>query len=148
MGGITHPRSTEKVGDIKKCAVNAVPYGWLKCDGAAISRTAYAALFAAIGTTWGAGDGATTFNVPDFRGYFLRGFDNGAGVDVGRVFASAQADDLGSHQHGLGDSPLSGAAGGQTHIPVGNAASTYQTAAVGGAETRPKNKAVLICIKY
>ncbi len=71
------------VGDIK-----AVPYGtphagWLECDGGAISRTTYADLFAAIGEAFGKGDGATTFNKPDMRGAFPRGWDHGAGRDVG-----------------------------------------------------------------
>ena len=77
------------------------PAGWLKANGAAVSRTAYAALFAAIGTTYGAGDGRTTFNLPDLRGEFIRGWDDGRGVDAGRVFGSAQAHALQSHQHGL-----------------------------------------------
>lgn len=77
------------------------PAGWLKANGAAVSRTAYAALFAAIGTTYGAGDGRSTFNLPDLRGEFLRGWDDGRGVDTGRVFGSAQAHALQSHQHGL-----------------------------------------------
>lgn len=58
-----------------------VPSGWLLCNGQAVSRTTYAALFAAISTYYGNGDGSTTFNVPDMRGQFPRGFDNGAGVD-------------------------------------------------------------------
>jgi microcystin-dependent protein len=49
------------------------PDGWLSCDGEAVSRETYARLFAAIGTKWGAGDGSTTFNVPDLRGAFVRG---------------------------------------------------------------------------
>lgn len=49
------------------------PYGWLLCDGSAVSRTTYATLYAAIGTTYGAGDGATTFNLPDLRGKFALG---------------------------------------------------------------------------
>jgi hypothetical protein len=49
------------------------PDGFLDCDGSAVSRTTYADLFAAIGTTWGAGDGSTTFNLPDLRGHALRG---------------------------------------------------------------------------
>jgi len=59
----------------------SVPSGWLLCNGQAISRTTYAALFQAIGTAYGTGDGSSTFNVPDMRGQFPRGFDNGAGVD-------------------------------------------------------------------
>lgn len=49
------------------------PSGFLKCDGSAISRTSYSNLFANIGTTYGSGDGSTTFQIPDFRGKFLRG---------------------------------------------------------------------------
>jgi microcystin-dependent protein len=55
--------------------------GFLPCDGTAVSRVTYASLFTAVGTNWGAGDGATTFNLPDYRGAFTRGVDNGAGID-------------------------------------------------------------------
>lgn len=67
------------------------PAGWLSCNGAAVSRTAYAQLFDAIGTIYGEGDGSSTFNLPDMRGEFLRGLDEGRGVDVGRVIGSYQA---------------------------------------------------------
>jgi len=61
-----------------------VPDGWIPCDGRALSRTGvHAQLFDAIGILHGAGDGATTFNVPDFRGYFLRGVAGSSGVDKG-----------------------------------------------------------------
>lgn len=53
------------IGEIKILAGSSVPTGWVECDGTAISRTTYATLFATIGTTYGVGDGATTFNVPD-----------------------------------------------------------------------------------
>lgn len=69
-------------GAVITYATQTPPIGYVKCNGAALSRTAYAQLFAAIGTTWGAGDGSTTFNVPDFRGEFLRIWDDGKGVDV------------------------------------------------------------------
>lgn len=62
-------------------AGTAVPSGWLYCDGSAISRTVYAALFAAIGTLHGNGDGSSTFNIPDLKGRFIRGQDDGAGRD-------------------------------------------------------------------
>ena len=78
------------------------PAGWLKANGAAVSRTAYAALFAAIGTTYGAGDGRSTFNLPDLRGEFLRGWDDGRGVDPGRGFGFGQADAMRQHYHGIG----------------------------------------------
>ena len=65
-------------GAIISFGASSAPSGWLICDGTAVSRTTYAALFAVLGSTWGAGDGSTTFNVPDLRGQFLRGFDSRA----------------------------------------------------------------------
>lgn len=61
------------IGFIKPYAGTSIPDGYLLCDGSAVSRTAYPELFAAIGTVWGEGDGSSTFNVPDLRGFFLRG---------------------------------------------------------------------------
>jgi microcystin-dependent protein len=58
-----------------------VPSGWLYCNGSAVSRTTYAALFAAIGTAWGSGDGSTTFNLPYTQGLFLRGQNDSSGND-------------------------------------------------------------------
>ena len=78
------------VGSVYTFAGSTVPTGWLKCNGALLSRTTYAALFAVIGTTYGAGDGSTTFALPDLRGEFVRGVDDGRGVDAGRVLASFQ----------------------------------------------------------
>lgn len=69
-----------------------IPAGYLIEDGAEVGRVAYATLFAAIGTTYGAGDGATTFNLPDSRGEVWRGLDLSAGRDVGRVLGSKQGD--------------------------------------------------------
>ncbi|MER9278714.1 phage tail protein [Mesorhizobium sp. M0522] len=77
-------------GSVSMFAAATAPTGWLKCNGQAVSRTTYADLYAAIGTSWGAGDAVTTFNVPDFRGEFLRGFDDGRGIDADRVFGSLQ----------------------------------------------------------
>ena len=74
--------------------VSKVPSGWIKCNGATVSRTTYANLFALIDTTFGAGDGSTTFKLPDLRGEFVRGWDDGRGVDNGRVLGSYQADAL------------------------------------------------------
>ena len=89
-------------GTVLYFAGQTAPAGWLKANGAAVSRTAYAALFAAIGTTYGAGDGRSTFNLPDLRGEFLRGWDDGRGVDTGHLFGSAQADAVRQHYHGIG----------------------------------------------
>jgi len=128
----------------------AAPVGWLKANGAAISRTTYAALFAAYGTTFGAGDGSTTFNLPDLRGEFLRGLDDGRGIDAGRILGSAQSGDIQSHTHfnilapqptGTGDSVPQSSGAAQTQR-------TSTMAATGGAETRPRNIALLACVKY
>ena len=58
-----------------------VPFGWMLCDGAEVSRTEYANLYNAIGVCWGIGDGSTTFNLPDLRGLFLRGVSGDSGND-------------------------------------------------------------------
>lgn len=67
---------------------SSTPTGWLLCDGSAVSRATYSALFTALGTTYGAGDGSTTFNIPDLRGRSLFGLDNMGGSDAGRLSAS------------------------------------------------------------
>lgn len=77
-------------GDIKLCAYSTPDAGFLKTSGAAVSRATYAALFAKIGTTFGVGDGATTFNLPDTRANFIRGWADNSTVDAGRVFGSYQ----------------------------------------------------------
>lgn len=76
-----------------------LPNGFLKENGAAISRTVYPELFAKIGITFGAGDGSTTFNLPDSRAEFIRGLDDGRGVDAGRTLGSWQASQNLSHTH-------------------------------------------------
>jgi microcystin-dependent protein len=104
----------------------AAPGGWLLADGSAVSRTTYATLFAAIGTTYGAGDGVTTFNLPDFRGVFPKGAgatNRAAGKDSsGNYYAGAlgaySQDQMQGHIH-------------QTSIPVANYAS-YSGAFAGG----------------
>ncbi|USP03337.1 phage tail protein [Bartonella taylorii] len=86
-------------GFIGTFGMQSLPDGWLLCDGKAYSRSVYSTLFETIGTVWGEGDGVTTFNVPDLRGMFLRGFDGGRHIDQGRFFASVQTDLMQSHQH-------------------------------------------------
>ncbi|ASJ58997.1 tail fiber protein [Sinorhizobium meliloti] len=158
-------------GMIAPFAMSTPPTGWLECSGAAVSRTTYATLFSAIGTTWGAGDGSTTFNLPDLRAEFLRGWDHGKGTDAGRAFASPQADELESHTHtattdSAGDHihtmPTSDGNGGTVEVRRGNGlggtllaptstagAHTHvvTVAATGGTETRPRNVAVMFCVK-
>ena len=86
-------------GTVHLFATTTAPTGYLECDGSAVSRTTYADLFTIIGTTWGAGDGSSTFNLPDLRGEFVRGWDNGKGTDSGRSFATSQTDQNKSHNH-------------------------------------------------
>jgi len=75
------------IGDIK-ASLQAANHGkWLLCDGQAVSRTTYADLFTLIGTNFGTGDGVTTFNVPDYRGKFLRGLGGNSAADVYTVQA-------------------------------------------------------------
>lgn len=79
-------------GDIKAVAHNGVPSsGWIKCNGAVLLRSSYPRLFDKIGTAWNTGtEQSVQFRVPDFRGRHLRGFDDGLGVDAGRVFGTTQ----------------------------------------------------------
>ena len=86
-------------GSVFCIAVATVPTGYLECNGTAVNRSTFAALFAIIGTQYGAGNGSTTFNLPDLRGEFIRGFDNGRGVDSGRSIASSQSDQNEAHTH-------------------------------------------------
>lgn len=69
-------------GEIHTFSTSTPPTGYLECNGQAVSRTTYSRLFSAIGTTYGSGDGTTTFNLPDYRGQFLRGYDNASGIDL------------------------------------------------------------------
>lgn len=87
-----------EVGDIKLRGVATAGSGWLECDGSAVSRTTYAALFAAYSTTFGAGDGSTTFNLPDLRGRAPVGVGTGDAVDATAV---ALADKFGTEGHTL-----------------------------------------------
>lgn len=139
-----------EAGLVAMFARNVAPSGWLKCNGAAVSRTTYAALYAAISTTFGAGDGSTTFNVPDLRGEFLRGWDDGRGVDTGRAFGSFQAAALAQHTHPFplvaqGYGALSGVALLTGSVSNGGTLDTQPNA---GTETRPRNVALLPCIRY
>jgi hypothetical protein len=139
-------------GTVIWCATSASPPGYLKANGAAVSRTTYAGLFAAIGTDYGSGDGSTTFNVPDLRGEFVRGWDDGRGVDSGRALGSAQAQ--GTAKNGLSatTSATSNAVsmqpntGGGLDLSRGPVAGTVTLTST-DSETRPRNVALLACIK-
>jgi microcystin-dependent protein len=156
------------IGHVAAYAGNVVPLGYLECNGAAVSRTTYVNLFGVCGILYGAGDSSTTFNLPDLRGYFVRGWDDNAGVDVGRVLGSTQADLVGpvtdpghihtdaGHVHAGGvsiyDNAATGggasASGGTSNTGSGNAnIQSSVTGITGGAETRPKNVAMMYIIK-
>jgi microcystin-dependent protein len=188
-------------GAVQFFARNSAPTGWIKANGATVSRTTYAALFAAIGTTFGAGDGSTTFVLPDLRGEFPRAWDDGRGIDTSRSFGSSQAQSYQSHSHGVSDpghahsvydpghshgvndpghshsltaarqtgSVQSGSGdtecqnqtfstnasgtgisinGSGTNIGINGSITNITVQANGSTETRPRNIALLACIKY
>ena len=159
-------------GSIFTFASTTVPSGYLECNGAAVSRSTYATLFAAISTTFGVGDGSATFNLPDLRGQFVRGWANNAtGTgDDGRSFGSSQADQNKTHGHTAsvtdpghrhvtkghgtqddGGSNLTGSTSGGTSSTSMNNANTgisVSVASDGGAEVRVKNIALMYVIKF
>ena len=96
------------VGTILTFGASTPPSGFLECNGSAISRSTYASLFSILSTTHGAGDGSSTFNLPDLRGQFVRGWDNSAGVDASRVFGSTQTDQNKNHTHTTDSVTLTG----------------------------------------
>ena len=192
------------VSQIAFFATSNAPIGWLKCNGNAVSRSSYASLFDKISTTYGSGDGFSTFTLPDLRGEFLRGWDDGRNIDTSRTFASAQAGAMldhthtgttnsgeGTHTHTIsdpghthshnyggtgnnnslwhpvtagriataaGDNAGSGTGainGNTTGISINTTSSAHthtmttgNPSTGGGTETRPRNIALLACIKY
>ena len=154
-------------GTIITYAGNSAPADWFECDGSAVSRTTYADLYAVVGDTYGAGDGSTTFNLPDLRGEFLRGWDDGRGVDSGRVLGSSQSSDNKGHSHTASVSdpghfhyvqtaPGSGLAirlvnNGSTQWAQTGSATTnvsVSNSTEGSSEFRPRNIALMYCIKH
>ncbi|MBU2713788.1 phage tail protein [Zooshikella harenae] len=161
-------------GAVIAFAADTPPEGWLECNGAALSRISYANLFSVIGTVFGEGNGLTTFNLPDLRGEFIRGFDNGRGIDKKRLFGSWQKptvraanydassrnimdfdeqgymgeDDVRS-KFGYEDPDWNGYTGNINFMQISEgigygsvSASTFLHA------IRPRNMAMLFCIKY
>lgn len=147
-------------GAVSPFGGTSAPTGWLFCDGSAVSRTTYADLFTAIGTACGTGDGSTTFNLPDYRGRFMRGVDHGAardpnaatrtamatGGNTGDNVGSVQADDIKAHTHTVN---ISTAAGGTVPAAPGGGvvATNYPSGSFGNSETRPLNAYVNYIIK-
>ena len=158
------------VGMVAPFAMTSPPTGWLACDGSAVSRTVtYSALFAAISTTWGVGDGSSTFNVPDLEGAFLRGTGSHASSNMsnGNDFAGPSLGAFENDQFMSHDHPVafhnSGSGGTALAFVRSNGTTGYATDFAGtiaasyissqgtprfGDETRPFNAGVKYCIKY
>ena len=147
------------VGAVFIWATGTVPAGYLECDGSSLDRTTYANLFAVLGVIYGNADG-THFNLPDYRGRFLRGWAHGQTTDPdkatrtdrgdtqgGDYVGTKQADELKSHLHNVVSGP---SAGGTTRNTAGanDAGTDKNTALTGGNETRPININVMFIIKY
>ena len=165
--------NSDFIGLIGMFPTTTAPAGWLKANGAAVSRTAYAALFSRIGTVSGAGNGTTTFNLPDLRAEFLRGLDDGRGVDTGRALGSAQAfavqtpvmanggtfkaffvstsrtGNFASSVDAINSISESGPLGNFSD-PIGavETSSISRATIALASETRPRNVALLACIKF
>lgn len=162
------------VGSLLAMPVTDIPEGYLECDGSQISMTVYPELYAVLGLSYGPGDGETTFQLPDYRGWFLRGWDHGIGVDPdaadredggsgqgleGDTVGSRQGDEFAEHTHNAPTGSIVGTEGTDHpddtyEVPPVDYASEYDygyaapVSATGGNETRPKNIYVMYCIKY
>lgn len=139
-------------GEVTYFATDTAPEGYYIADGSLKNRTTDARLFARIGTRFGAGNGTTTFALPNLLGEFIRGWDGGRGIDPGRVFGSWQVDELRSHRHftptitrDVYDS-TGGDGGYGQDTPTGSGPNVF-TSTTGGTETRPRNVALLPCIR-
>ncbi len=153
-GAVTQAKLASGVGTpagaVMSFAMNSAPAGWLAADGSNVNRTTYAALFSAISTTYGVGDGSTTFALPDLRGYFVRGSGTNSDGTAAGTFGAKQVDDFKSHTH-TADQRSSTAGAGAAVVTIGGTgvgAGGISLASTGGTETRPKNIAMLYCIKF
>lgn len=155
-------RYARMVGAVVHFATLSAPPGWLKCNGALLSRSAYSALWSVAQTSgmltasdavwtggefgkFSPGDGAATFRIPDLRGEFLRAWDDARGVDAARALGTRQTDEIKSHNHE--SNTYTGAGSFNVAATPGAFAGSY-TGSTGGVETRPRNVALLACIKY
>ena len=155
------------VGTVNYFARQFPPEGWLLCDGREVSRDVFADLYNMVGTSFGKGDGKTTFNLPDLRSEFIRGLDEGRGVDNDRVFGSGQQDAIKKHDHAVLSYPFrsntsgyvlpaeqdgvnvySGKMPGESIKAGSKCTNEVATSLDGDKETRPRNVALLACIKY
>lgn len=157
-------------GSVFYIASSIVPNGYLEAAGQSVSRLTYATLWQALGSpATPSGDPANTFRIPDLRGEFIRGWDNGRGVDSGRSVLSSQSSQNLSHGHLFDDIRWSEISGSYTYadpmlgtISVGPGAGSnkgtdwdngahfiqHGTYSSGGNESRPRNVALMPIIKY
>jgi len=171
IGSFTPP------GVVQPFAGSTSPAGWLLCDGAPVSRPianggtvdTYKALYDAVGTTWGVGNGTTTFNIPDFRGMFLRGtgsngikkMSDGSTYFDGSTLGTYQEDRIQSHGHGtLGAYDTGGSNYGSMTTSIGNSLNRYSGATYNfqeagsagpvrsGLDTKPASYSINYIIKY
>ncbi|MES2512507.1 MAG: phage tail protein [Bacteroidota bacterium] len=173
--GVKWDCANNPAGTVQYFANTLAPNGYLECNGQAVNRVTYAELFSAIGTLYGPGDGVTTFNLPDLRGEFLRGADNGRGADPGRTLGTTQSpspvvhDDTGGAPAQNGDFSMDNGAVAYCDPWPGNVAggipsaywaaspagwTVYSGTSTGGAAygmihgSRPRNVALMPCIKF
>jgi phage-related tail fiber protein len=153
-------RAVGAVGRIEEYAAATPPRNTIKANGAELSRALFWRLFKHAQESgnlvdqaskdrgqYGTGDGVNTFTIPNLRGEFLRAFDDGAGVDTGRVLGSWQVDEFKSHNHAQSRRQASNAGGG-SYGRAHSSLETVSTGSTGGNETRPRNIAILYCIRY
>lgn len=171
FNGVNWNCVTTPAGTVDYFANSTAPIGYLECNGQAVSRTQYPELFTAIAVLYGPGDGATTFNVPDLRGEFIRGADNGKGIDPGRVIGGNQAGTLivgdfdgsptpgslyspsGTIQNLYGADPFDATVYSPATTQAVYAITSNVTATAASlpgyiGATRPRNIALMPCIKY
>ncbi len=158
---MTIQQPDSSIGDIKFIPCYNIPNGWMECDGKSLSRTIFVELFNKIGTAFGAGDGISTFNIPDLRGEFIRGYDHGRGLDSGRTLGSEQLDAFQGHDFNIWlnstNESFSGLTNGTQRLSQGAAFgnSSRLTVTKDGtngtprtaSETRPRNVALIPIIK-
>ena len=160
------PENLLPVGMILAWPGTKAPSGWLNCDGSVVSRTTYADLFSVIGTTFGAGDGSTTFKLPDYRGDFLRGYLSGTSSAIGTRQAEGLPNISGRLDFGKQVGGISSSSGAFSHKNISQdwAGTSTGTANVidyvnfdasrsnglysDSSHVTPRNNAVSWCIKY
>jgi microcystin-dependent protein len=137
-GSVWNGAITAPTGSVQSYAGSSAPTGWLLCFGQNVSRTTYADLFAVISTTYGSGDGSTTFGLPDLRGRVPAGLDNMGGSDAGRLdWANTLGTSGGSQTHTLTTSEIPS----HSHAQTGSwtSSTTHSHAGLGGGAAEGPN---------